>query len=398
MAEDNKSFKPGWRRVKFGDVVQLSKEHCQDPLAEGYDRFVGLEHIDREDLRIRRWGQVADGTTFTTVFKPGQVLFGRRRAYQRKAAVADFAGVCSGDIYVLESKDNQLLLSELLPFLCQTEAFFDHAVGTSAGSLSPRTKWTSLAGFEFMLPPVAEQRKIIDLISATTELDAHYWHAEQMGKVAINVVSYVLFSRLDKANVIVKALSEVCIRQSQSGIYKGKEFQGRGVNIVNMGELFGYDLIDHNITMQRWDLTADEIQKYALTANDLLFGRRSLVLEGAGKCSMVGTLKEPTAFESSLLRITLNSDETFVFEWFNSPQGSREMTRIRSFTTVAGISGSDLRTLPIPIPDIETQRQIYELISRCRVRVLSIAERRAQLLSFQRSLRESLLGGRNAIQ
>ena len=116
---------------------------------------------------------------------------------------------------------------------------------------------------------------------------------------------------------------------------------------------------------------------------------------------MVGTLKEPTAFESSLLRITLNSDETlpgFVFEWFNSPQGSREMTRIRSFTTVAGISGSDLRTLPIPIPDIETQRQIYELISRCRVRVLSIAERRAQLLSFQRSLRESLLGGRNAIQ
>jgi hypothetical protein len=44
------------------------------------------------------------------------------------------------------------LLPELLPFICQTDAFFDHAVGTSAGSLSPRTNWTSLADFEFALP------------------------------------------------------------------------------------------------------------------------------------------------------------------------------------------------------------------------------------------------------
>lgn len=100
MAE--KKLKPGWRRVKFGDVVRLSKARCADPLAEGYERFVGLEHLEPGDLRIRSWGNVADGVTFTSVFKPGQVLFGKRRAYQRKVAVADFAGVCSGDIYVLE--------------------------------------------------------------------------------------------------------------------------------------------------------------------------------------------------------------------------------------------------------------------------------------------------------
>ena len=112
--------------------------------AAGIERVVGLEHIEPDDLRIRRWGDVADGTTFTTLFKPGQVLFGKRRAYQRKVAVADFEGVCSGDIYVLEPA-NDRLMPELLPFLCQTDAFFDHAVGTSAGSLSPRTNWTALA-------------------------------------------------------------------------------------------------------------------------------------------------------------------------------------------------------------------------------------------------------------
>ena len=167
---DSKNLKPGWRRVKFGDVVRLSKARSQDPLADGFERYVGLEHLEPGDLRIRSWGNVADGVTFTNVFKPGQVLFGKRRAYQRKVAVADFSGVCSGDIYVLESKDASVLLPELLPFICQTDAFFDHAVGTSAGSLSPRTNWTSLAGFEFVLPPIDEQHRLLTLIMAQQDV------------------------------------------------------------------------------------------------------------------------------------------------------------------------------------------------------------------------------------
>lgn len=167
MSDKNeKNLKPGWRRVKFGDVVRLSKARSQDPLADGIERYVGLEHLEPGDLRIRSWGNVADGVTFTSVFQPGQVLFGKRRAYQRKVAVADFSGVCSGDIYVLETKDAQVLLPELLPFICQTDAFFDHAVGTSAGSLSPRTNWTSLADFVFSLPPVEKQREAVNALLA----------------------------------------------------------------------------------------------------------------------------------------------------------------------------------------------------------------------------------------
>jgi type I restriction enzyme, S subunit len=161
--------KAGWTRVAFGDVVRLSKARVADPEAAGIERVVGLEHIEPGDLRIRRWGDVADGTTFTTLFKPGQVLFGKRRAYQRKVAVADFEGVCSGDIYVLEPA-NDRLMPELLPFLCQTDAFFDHAVGTSAGSLSPRTNWTSLASFEFLLPPLQEQARLVEALSAADKL------------------------------------------------------------------------------------------------------------------------------------------------------------------------------------------------------------------------------------
>jgi type I restriction enzyme S subunit len=124
---------------------------------------VGLEHLEPSDLRIRSWGNVADGVTFTNRFRPGHVLFGKRRAYQRKVAVAEFDGICSSDIYVFEPADGRLL-SDLLPFICQTEGFFEHALKTSAGSLSPRTNWSSLADYEFDLPPIEEQRSRVSVL------------------------------------------------------------------------------------------------------------------------------------------------------------------------------------------------------------------------------------------
>jgi type I restriction enzyme, S subunit len=152
----------GWQRVRFGDVVENCNDTC-DPAEAGLERFVAMEHLEPGSLHVRSWGNVSDGTTFTRRCRPGQVLFGKRRAYQRKVAVAEFEAVVSGDIYVLAPKDKRLL-PELLPFLCLSERFFEHAVGTSAGSLSPRTNWSSLANFEFDLPPIGQQHRIKEIL------------------------------------------------------------------------------------------------------------------------------------------------------------------------------------------------------------------------------------------
>jgi len=158
-----------WKRVRFGEVVENCNETC-DPDEAGLERFVAMEHLEPGSLHVRSWGSVADGTTFTRRCRPGQVLFGKRRAYQRKVAVAEFEAVVSGDIYVLAPKDAKCLLPELLPFLCLSERFFQHAVGTSAGSLSPRTNWSSLASFEFDLPPLDQQRRIAKILWAVDEV------------------------------------------------------------------------------------------------------------------------------------------------------------------------------------------------------------------------------------
>lgn len=167
----------GWRTVRFGDFVRNLDVYVSNPIEAGLERYIGLDHLDPESLHIKRWGLIADGTSFTRKFIKGQVLFGKRRAYQRKAAVADFDGICSGDILVFEPKSDDLL-PDLLPFIVQSEGFYNHALGTSAGSLSPRTRWRDLAEYEFPLPPKDEQRRIADILWAADEAlhgytDAH---------------------------------------------------------------------------------------------------------------------------------------------------------------------------------------------------------------------------------
>ena len=154
-----------FQRVRFGDVVENVNETERDPAAAGIERFIAMEHLEPGSLHVSTWGNVADGTTFNRRCRPGQVLFGKRRAYQRKVAVAEFDAVVSGDIYLFSPKGGSLLPG-LLPFICLSERFFQFAVETSAGSISPRTSWKQLARFEFYLPSLVQQESIIKIMTA----------------------------------------------------------------------------------------------------------------------------------------------------------------------------------------------------------------------------------------
>ncbi|AGP82748.1 restriction modification system DNA specificity subunit [Alteromonas mediterranea MED64] len=140
------------RTVKFGEICREVKISTKDPLADGYDRYIGLEHLDSGSLKIKRWGIIADDNpSFTRVFKKGQILFGRRRAYLKKAAIAEFDGICSGDIIVMEPQSEEGI-NKLLPFIIQSDKFWAWAVKNSAGGLSPRTKFKSLAEYTVSIP------------------------------------------------------------------------------------------------------------------------------------------------------------------------------------------------------------------------------------------------------
>lgn len=156
--------------VKLGDVARESRLKWTKSKQDV--PIVGLEHLIPDEIRFDAYDINTDNT-FSKRFVKGQVLFGRRRAYQRKAAIAEFDGICSGDITVIEAIEGKMV-PELLPFIIQTPVFFDYANRGSAGSLSPRVKWEHLADYEFELLPLEEQKILADKLWAAYRLKEAY--------------------------------------------------------------------------------------------------------------------------------------------------------------------------------------------------------------------------------
>lgn len=149
----------------------------------------------------------------------------------------------------------------------------------------------------------------------------------------------------------------------RNGIYKKKEFHGRGCKIVNMGELFSYPRLNSSIDMNRVELTEKEKNKSLLLSGDLIFARRSLTAEGAGKCSLIRSVNEDTTFESSIIRARLEpkkADPEFYYYLFNSPVGKWLLGTILRQTAVSGITGGDLAKLVVPKPSLAIQKIIAQ--------------------------------------
>jgi len=368
--------------------VRLSTERCTDPTAAGIDRYVGLEHLQPGDLRIRAWGNVADGVTFTNRFRPGQVLFGKRRAYQRKVAVAEFDGICSSDIYVFEPMDD-LLLPDLLPFICQSDGFFGHALKTSAGSLSPRTNWKSLADYEFDLPPLEEQRRIIRAcvavarcVEATSQLQADL-------RTTIASLGNTYSEALADAPQLT--VYEICDprRPLCYGVVQPGDPDG-DVPLLRV-----CDLTDEGTIADRGSLntiTKEVDEQY----------RRSRVEAGDVLVSIVGTIGRVAVVEDehvgsniaralariSPIREVMTSD--FLAMVFQSPPFQTRLVRGAFESARKTLNLSELGQMRVPCPELTVQREITQTNAMVRDAFFATTKRAA---ATHDSIRRFLLPG-----
>ncbi|MCI0397748.1 MAG: restriction endonuclease subunit S [Chloroflexi bacterium] len=372
-----------WPTVKLGDLVRNVRETSRDPLADGLERYVGLEHIEPENLHVKRWGWVAEGTSFSQVFRQGQVLFGKRRAYQRKVAVAEWDGLCSSDILVFEPKDDRLL-PELLPFIVQSDGFFNHALGTSSGSLSPRTKWRDLAQYEFALPPLDEQRRIAEILWAANEA----------------IERYILVQ-----NEIVKA-SRVAWKDAVDQSEWPKVPLGQ-VARVNNGSTPSKDIKRYwnNGTIpwlptekvhERIIYRADEfITKSALeeTSIKLLPSDSVLIaMIGQGKTrGSVAYLSIESCINQNFACAVPNKE---IDSWFLFYTLDNSYEKLRTFSqgAVPALNCPILRSIPVRLPPLEQQHTLVALFHRFEKQVQDVQEHIETLSNLKKSLTACLLG------
>lgn len=152
----------GWKRYPFGAFAESVNQRVE-PSDAADDIYVGLDDLDSQNLHIRRWGKGSDVIGTKLRFRKGDIIFGRRRAYQRKLAVAEFDGICSAHAMVVRARP-ALVLPEFLPFVMMSDRFMNRAVEISVGSLSPTINWSTLKLEEFDLPTLAQQRRIAELL------------------------------------------------------------------------------------------------------------------------------------------------------------------------------------------------------------------------------------------
>lgn len=148
--------------IKLKDIAVEISERINDPSKSGYDIFVGLEHLDSGSLFVNRWGSTKEVKSAMKLFKAGDILFARRNTYLKRASIARFDGVCSGDIIVL--RQNDILMKDFLILIMNLEKFWDFAISNSAGTMSKRAKWRDICEFEIEFLSKIEEKQISDII------------------------------------------------------------------------------------------------------------------------------------------------------------------------------------------------------------------------------------------
>lgn len=355
---NTQSLKSGWTLVKFGEVVKNANLVERDPEANGVEKIVGLEHIDPENLHILRWNSIEDGTSFTRKFVPGQTLFGKRRAYQRKVAYAEFEGICSGDILTFESKNRRVLLPELLPFICQSDAFFEHALETSAGSLSPRTSWKALQGFEFQLPPLDEQKRIAEILWTADESLVSFDEAkESLLKVADTFANVFLSQNWETKN-LGKLLIDV-----QYGSSKRIAPTGTGVvPILRIPNVIGGKIILNDLAFV--DLSEPEIDRFRLDRGDVLIVRTNGNPEYVGRTAVAEDLPKNCVYASYLIRLVPNV-EILLPKYLHAALSSsliRKTLRheIRSSAGNYNLNTKGIKRQVLPLPPMAKQHEFVK--------------------------------------
>ncbi|WP_347273895.1 restriction endonuclease subunit S [Candidatus Kuenenia sp.] len=377
-----------WKLVSLGEVVNELKITTQNPHEKGLENYIGFEHIESENLKVNNYGNIDDGVTFNKIFRKGDVLFGKIRAYLKKVSIAPFDGLCSGDILVLRTKDEEKLRQELLPFVLSTSSFFQNAIDTSIGTTMPRTKWQYVSAYKFPLPPLSEQAQIAELFRSIETAIEQAEQQEKNLKALQKTLSNGLASNqpsfgnlLNNKNCNATTFGQIadCIEQHD----KHKNYVSRFVGLENIGQ--------ENLKISTWGNIADGTTfTKRFTKGDVLFGKRRAYLKKVaiadfdGICS--GDILVLRAKEKVMLSELLPfyaSAEAFIQHAVSTSAGSLSPRT----------KWKDVSTFEVAIPNLKTQEKIVEVFQQLQITLDQIKAQKLTLKNLKKKLLNEILVG-----
>lgn len=381
----------GWRILPFAEIAENINERVDDPSSSGLDHYVGLEHLDPDTLKISRWGSPTDVEATKLRFYRGDVIYARRRAYQRKLGVAEWDGIASAHALVLRARP-EVCIPEFLPYFLQSDQFHHRALDISVGSLSPTINWKTLAVQEFSLPPESEQRRHVEILSAAATLGSAYSDSERALTTLWEAILAGLPAMYEMRGV---PLDEVCRQPITYGIVQaGPEVPG-GTPYVRVSDMTDSEVLEPNRLPRTAVEIADKYKRSACEPGDLIFALRGPI----GLTRVVPDSLDGVNLTQGTARLSPDTSKvsTDYLGWaLRSPRVRSQYRAVQKGSTFQELSLGALRKIEIDVPrDPEHQSRIVtELETAAEAqRAARESATRSGLLGAR--LRERLLAGDN---
>lgn len=378
--------KSAWKRVTFEELIENVTDRVDDPSEAGVDRYVGLEHLDPGTMTVQRWDTPDKVEAQKLRFQPGDVIFGRRRAYQKKVAVADFEGICSAHALVLRARPDRVH-PDFLPVFLSSDYFLDRAIAISVGSLSPTVNWRDLKVQEFDLPPLDEQKRIADLLWAVE----HQSEAEAVRTAAVQRVmsdycltTYLSLDRECKSVPIV-SIAEPRMGRQKSPRYATGTHSTPYLRVANVGTL------ELNLDqVEEMDFDPADRAKFELQPGDVVLTEGDIVSPmNVGRPVLFPGELPGVCFQNTLIRLrpTNETDPVFLMALCEGLRLAGVFAAAASTTTVTHLGLRRLSALEVPrVNDVVQARISRDLRALLNVRD---ASRRAR--DSLTTLRQSLV-------
>jgi len=374
-----------WTLVYFGDVA-LKQNESVDRETTKLKRYIAGEHMGSEDLHLRRWGDIGEnylGPAFMRKFSKGDILYGSRRTYLRKVAVADFDGITANTTFVIKANE-ELILPELLPFVMLSEGFTQHSIRNSKGSVNPYINWKDIASYEFLLPPKSVQAKVARLLWAADQVIENLLECERR---AIKLLESSFHHACNNATAAKKKRVEsLLIDGPRNGFSPKTNANGIGsmtvaIGAVKEGNFDPKNSIKHAVVedsvLNRFDVQNGDI--FVVRGN----GNRNL----CGRSGISRKDYDNLFYPDLLIRLRFDrkqiDPEFAAIHWNQSHTHQRLLQWAKSTNGIWKINGKDINrhTLNVPVP--EEQKLIlkeYNMLSERLVVIRSSIENSKQLL------------------
>lgn len=376
-----------YQEVKFGEIANHISKRVE-PSETTLEVYVGLEHLDPDSLKITRHGVPSDVAGQKLLVKKGQIIFGKRRAYQRKVAVADWDCICSAHAMVLEAIPGKIL-PEFLPFFMQSNQFMERAVEISEGSLSPTIKWKVLENQKFSIPKIEIQEKILLILES----------------IELNVLRNI--EAIDSAKVVKnRFIDEVLDTQAKKTSLRDISiFLGRGIS-----PKYSEELTDHLIINQKCvrdgKILIDDIryQKKGILVKDNAYlsdGDVCINSTGTGTLGRAGVWKRPNIEENikflidshvTRIQVDLSKYNPYLLvQILNSViyQSKIYEECVTGSTNQIELNRSQFADLSIPLIELDKQNQFVKVLEKLDRsievslnKILVLKELKNQILTF----------------